>query len=336
MSDNLRKSTMKDLSTKLMELLPADQIKKLSSKISKGVPLWEYWEEFVKSYLSEGRSEVTVKGVRDALRFVIQKMSIHTIEECNDSRKMYNCLHEKRDELNWANSTFNTYRKNINTYFIWLYDMSYIKENNITKIRKCKERINEQLTLNDEQIQMLRVWIHQRRQTRFCRWRNLFFIELLILTAARPCELLEMEFRHLRRQEETYIATIQGHKQKGKARYYRLPSSIRDSFEMYSKIRRELGRHETSLFLSQSKRTGWTEKGMRNLFKRLSNELGFKITAYSIRRYVPTKLNSAGVAIQDIAEHLGHTRITTTKRYIERSCGLTNKSVNVLKDSLGL
>lgn len=294
-------------------------------------PIWKYWEEFVKCYLSEGRSEVTISNVRDALRFVIRNMGFYSIEVCNCSPTFYKALHDWKEKRGWSNATLNTYRKNTNTYFIWLEDMGYIAENNIKKVRKSKEEINEQYTLNEEQVKILMGHNSQRRQTMLERWRNNLFIGLLIFTGARPCELLGLQCKDFKMMENGgFKLVIRGRKQKGRIRYYTLPSWIRDFYDMYLQKRQNIGREESNLFVSCSKRTGWTVKGMRSLFKRLSKEMGIKVSAYSVRRYVATKLNDEGQKLEDIANYLGHTRISTTKRYIERTCALTRDCGEVM------
>jgi site-specific recombinase XerD len=317
----------------LKQLLQKDELSLLKKMVKEGgTPLWQYWEEFVDHYLREGKSEVTVRNVRDTLRSVVRNLNILTIEDCNTPEILREALFKIKEERNWSNVTFNNCRKNLNTYFLWLECMEYIDENKIKKIRKCKEEQNEQYTLNEDQVRSILGQVRQRRQTRLERWRNDFFIGLLVVTGARPCELLQLQCRDVQKMKDgSYKVVIRGRKQKGRNRYYRMPSWIRDSYEMYVTIRQDLEREEANLFVSSSKRTGWTDKGMRGLFKRLSKELGFRVNAYAIRRFVATKLNAEGVDVKDIMNHLGHTRLSTTHRYIERSCCLTDKGVDEIE-----
>ncbi|PIZ76024.1 hypothetical protein COY05_02840 [Candidatus Peregrinibacteria bacterium CG_4_10_14_0_2_um_filter_38_24] len=317
---------------KLGQILPENQLCIFESDESfSGDALWKYWSEFVKHYVREGKSLVTISNVRDTLKFVILRLKIMTVEACNNPNILREALYEEKEKRNWSPSTLNTYRKNLNTYFKWLEDMEYIQENKIMKVRKCKEIMNEQRTLTEDQVKLIRMQIVNRRQTRLERWRNDLFVAFLAFTGARPCELLSIQCIDIKKVEKGgYKLVIKGKKQKGRLRYYTLPSWIRDSYEMYLLKRQELKREEPNLFVSSSKRTGWTDKGMRGLFKRLSNEIGFNVNAYAFRRYVATKLNSEGKNLEDIANYLGHTRISTTKRYIERSCALTNECAEVM------
>ncbi|MFC1656083.1 tyrosine-type recombinase/integrase [Patescibacteria group bacterium] len=295
------------------------------SKQQSGTSLWTHWDEFVMKYLRTGRSNVTVKNVRDALKFITSNCGITTIEHCNNQRLLEDALFEMKKERHWSNVTYNAYLKNLNTYFMWLEKQGYITENNLKKVSRCKEELNEQYTLSEDQVKLVVAQIHDRRQTRLQRYRNVFFIDLLRFTGARPCELLNIQCKHIREEKDTYVLAIQGRKQKGRIRYYRFPSWLRDSYETYMDYRARLRENEPYVFISSSKQGKWTEKGMRGLFRKLSNELEFRITAYSFRRFVATHLNKEGVDLKDIQQYLGHTRPSTTLRYIERSCVLTDK-----------
>lgn len=62
---------------------------------------------------------------------------------------------------------------------------------------------------------------------------------------------------------------------------------------------------------------GWTSSGVQQVCKRLSVRAGFKVTAYMFRRLVATTLFENKVPLQDIQQHLGHTRASTTLRYVQ-------------------
>ncbi|MCD6434806.1 MAG: site-specific integrase [Clostridiales bacterium] len=296
--------------------------------------LWNYWDEFKTKYLRTGRSEVTVSNVFDALKFISNNCGIITIEDCNNQQLLEDALFEIKEKRHFSNVTYNSYLKNLNTYFIWLEKQGYIASNNLKKVARCKEEINEQYTLIEEQVKLIVAQVHERRQTRLQRLRNVFFVDLLRFTGGRPCELLNIQCKHIKEEGNTYKLVIQGRKQKGRPRYYRFPSWLRDSYVTYMDHRATLRQNETYVFISSSKQGPWTDKGMRGLFKKLSNELGFRVNAYAFRRFVATHLNEKGAEIKDIQQYLGHTRATTTLRYIERSCVLTDVCAGVMGEVL--
>lgn len=289
-----------------------------------------YWDDFVDASLEKGRSPETMKNVNDALNVLERHLGITTIEECNDPASLDTKLIAFKKSRGFSRTTFNSYLKNVNTYFIWLKSRRHINENFVSGISRAAEEQKEQPTLSYEQVQRILGQLSTRRQTRLERLRNIFFIDLLRFTGARPCELLNLLIKDIQEGPNGVILTIRGKKQKGKPRRYRLLSYVRDSYENYMSYRAQSGREETNLFISQSKKTGWTVKGMRGLFKRLSKELGFKVTAYAFRRFVATTLCTSGASPQAIMNHLGHQRFSTTRRYIENTSDLTATSTVIM------
>lgn len=323
------------LEEKLKKLFETPLLEEFSKHVNSGeTPLWQYWPEFVEKYLRTGKSAVTVERVRDLLRFVIKTLNLYSIEQINTPKILEETLFTYKNSTHISNTTYNTYLKNLNTYFIWLYKHEYITTNNITKIDRCKEEINEQYILNEEQIKILIAHAHDRRQARLQRLRNVLFIDLLRFTGARPCELLNIQMKDITLEGDRYKLTIRGKKQKGRNRYYYLPSYLRDSYESYVQRRSLYRENEPYLFISTSKQGPWTQKGMRGLFRALSKEVGFNVIAYGFRRYVATKLNANGLSMKDIGHFLGHSRASTTERYIERSCALTNKGAAIMGNQL--
>lgn len=308
----------------LAVLLHPHEIEELTQFIPVGEkPLWHYWPEFVQKYLRTGKSEVTVKGVRDGLRFAIRRLKIYTIEQLNRPSSVEDALFEYKEANHIKNNTFNSYRKNFNTFCIWLEKRGYIEKNNIGKIDKCKAEYDEHLTLTDEQVALIIQYIHDRKQTRLERFRNIFFIDLLRHTGARPCELLAIKMKDIEPYKGSYRLVLQGRKQKGRKRFFKFEQYLYESYEAYMNFRMETRPGEEFLFVSSSRKTGWTYAGVKKLFQTMSKDLGFKVTAYAFRRYVATRLYNLNMPLQKISDYLGHHRSTTTLRYIERSCILT-------------
>ncbi len=311
---------------KLTLLIPLEEKAKLEKKIPIGeTPLWIHWEEYVKTRELLGKSSATVLGVRDGLRMIMRHAGILTIEQANNSRDTARKLLEMKEKRNQSCSTHNTYIKNLRSYFIWLDRQEYIKENKIPKIEKPTAKRKEQLVLDREQVKKVVEHVYSRKYaTKIERPRNLFLINLLRFTGARPCELLDLEIGSIRKTKNGWQICIDGKKQKGRLRYYTLPQFVMDSYLVYIQ-RRAIFRDHDWLFVS---RTGekWGASGINCLFKKISKEMGMHVNAYAFRRYVATQLDENGIDIKNIMRHLGHTRSSTTELYIERSGVLTKDS----------
>jgi site-specific recombinase XerD len=314
----------------LLRLLKPEELELIPPIPTGQTPLWEHWEEFVEKYLRTGKSPSTVQNAKDSMKILILHLKVFTIEDCMDFRKIENLLHEYKEKRNIKATTFNSYRKGFNTYFIWLERYEYIPRNPIKKIPKCAEKYQEKLVLSQEKVDRIIAHLSTRRQTRLQRARNIFFIDLLRFTGARPCELAALKVTDVTQSKETYKVVIHGAKQKGKNRYYHLVGYVRDSYERYILIRNKIRPDEEHLFISSSKRTGWGQKGIRYLLKKLRQDLGFNITAYSFRRYVATKLYREGIEPHKISDYLGHTRASTTRRYLEDICAWTDEAGGIM------
>lgn len=308
----------------LLEFLPKEELEVHEKELPPNdTPLWLYWPEFVEKYLRTGKSEVTVKGVRDGLRYAVRQLKIYSIQQLNNPRLVEEALFQYQARHHIKNNTYNSYRKNFNTYCLWLEKMEYIEKNNIMKVDKCTVEHDEHLTLTDEQVKLVVAYIHDRKQTRLELFRNIFFIDLARYTGARPCELLGLKVKDISRFGNTYRLALRGRKQKGRIRYYEFSSFLQASYETYMNYRSAVHKNEEYLFISCSRRTGWTYAGVKKLFQKMSKDLGFLVTLYSFRRYVATRLYNEGKSLERIADYLGHTRTATTRRYIAQTCALT-------------
>lgn len=317
----------------LSQILPDEELEALNTKVPNGhTPLWEYWSEFVTKYLRTGKSISTVKNVRDFLKLLMRNTNICSIEQCLDHRHLEDVIHKLKENRKISDSTFNTYLKNLNTYFLWLERQDYIPENKIRKIMRCKECRGKQLTARSDELKLATLQLINRRQTTLERKRNLLFFGILKLTGARPIELERMKVGDIYASKNGFKLVINGAKQNSDPRYYRLPSWLRDLYLDYLHHRNRLKRNEDSLLVSQSKRSGWTRKGMTRLLTKLSKEIGVKITAYSIRRHVATTLHASGMPLEKIADYLGQKRTSTTLKYIEESCIRTLEASEIMSN----
>ncbi|MBI5753670.1 hypothetical protein HZA40_00820 [Candidatus Peregrinibacteria bacterium] len=128
------------LEEKLKQLFETPRLEEFNKLVNPGeTPLWQYWPEFVEKYLRTGKSAVTVARIRDLLRFVVKTLDLYSIEQINTPRIIEEKLFAYKNSTSISNTTYNTYLKNLNTYFLWLYKHEYITNNNITKIDRCKE-----------------------------------------------------------------------------------------------------------------------------------------------------------------------------------------------------
>lgn len=321
----------------LIQLFPEDEWQTYRTLVSKGhTPLWKYWEEFTTRHLELGRSERTLENVRDTLRFVIRHLEIYSIEDCNNQNIFEDKLLSIKKKRGHSGTTYNTILKNVKTYFIWLYKREYIQENKLNKAQKCKTIQTAKVAYTPEQVSHITQTIEAHTHAPLQTLRNSIFIRLLNATGARPSELLNLTVSALKKSvSEGYIITVTGVKQITKPRVYEIKDLFfAQTIENYLRHRVKIGRDDEALFISSSKKKPWTYQGVRKLFTGISKKVGFKVTSYGFRRYVATNLHTRGLAIEKIAQHLGHSRLSTTMLYIQNSTEHTLEGITMLEANL--
>lgn len=296
-------------------------------------PIWRHWETYVIKTLVLGKSPNTIKSVRDGLNTIMRHTGIITIEQANKAGVLGDALLELQMRRGLKPSTRNTYIKNMNTYFIWLYKNHFIETNNVARIEKGRESPPDVKPLTLDQVETAVLHVARRHHcTELERARNILMVDIFRFSGIRPCELLGMKNDDIFQERGQWRMVINGRKQKGRLRYYEIPNFIVHAYQNYMRIRDEKRRWETPLFISMSSQEGWSVSGLQAFFKKISKEVGFHITAYGFRRFIASQLSRTGVARDDLSRYLGHTRFTTTDRYIARECYLTQSGTDLMKN----
>ncbi len=167
----------------LLELLTDEEVEALSAKASSGTPVWEHWKGFVEDWRLSRRSELTIRNVRDALRLFATQGNLLTIEDWNDTQKAFREMHRMGKERNWSPATFNTYRKNANTFFRHLRNMGAITEAKVTNIPKMNAPKKGYAIPAKEDFAKIGEYLKTRPCTNELeRKRNLLFFLLMMIT----------------------------------------------------------------------------------------------------------------------------------------------------------
>lgn len=317
----------------LMHLLTEEEREILEAEIPENeTAIWYDWEEYVLKTLTLGKSPITLKSVRDGLNTIIRHTGLITIEQFNTPGVLDQALLDLQLQRKQKPSTRNTYIKNTNTYFAWLYKNFKIKENNIRLIEKGRENPPDMTPLTHGQVERTVTHVATRHHnTALERARNILLVDIFRFTGIRPCELLGLSVDSFLYEGGIWKLIVNGRKQKGRLRYYELPSFLVFSYKNYMGLREASARFEKPLFISMSSKDGWKTPGIQSFFKKISRELGFHVTAYGFRRYVASEMSRAGIERDNISRFLGHTRFTTTDRYIARECYLTKSGTDFMK-----
>lgn len=223
----------------LLELLPVGEVRELEQELLSGqTPLWQYWEEFVVKNHRLGRSIHTTRSVRDSLRVVVRHLGLLTLEQVNRARELSDALLDLKERKQHSPVTTASYIKDLNTYFIWLERNEYIAKNHIRKIERPKGKGKEKPVITQAKIETVLAYLKDRDyRNELERKRDIFYIDMLRFTGARPCELLGMTTESIYFQQGQWRVAVNGKKQKGRVRYYTCPQYLQNSY--FDKIKRD-------------------------------------------------------------------------------------------------
>lgn len=316
------------------ELLKVSELAKITDEVKR--PIWSYWEEFVYDYcVIRGMSQITLRNVRFKLRFIILTAQIYSIDELNDAKNIKSDLAYYKIERNWSGVTYNSYKKDLNTFTKWLEEEGYIEKNEMKRIQKIKTKPKAQPCLTVDEVNKIKTYVLETSERTKLAWtRNVFMLNLLFVTGLRTCELVSLNLDSIRKEKGEWVLYVEGAKQKGKVRSYVMKDYLVNLFLKYLEERNRLGRNDKALFVSSRHGKRLTNSGVQRYLSKLSSRCGVEVTVYHIRRYVATRLYEKSVDLNAIRHYLGHTRVSTTLRYIQNTALMTNDSMDVLMGEL--
>lgn len=305
----------------------------LSSAPLGQTPFWKHWAEFTETLSLSGRSEHTIANVHSSLRMLIIHGGLSTFELWQDKTALFRKFHELRKEKKWSPATFNSHKKNANTYFIFLERRGLVSENPTRSIDKVKETKRNYSLPSTDEIGKFWWYLHNCKTSgHMIRKRNLLFFAIIMVTGMRPKEALDMTLNNVKHRDHL---TIQWIKMGGKPRAYELEQWTRDLMTDYIREVATLGRSkelDTSLFLGSDKGSKWTYSWVRKFLDRSNEVLNFegKLTCYSFRRYCATELFKSKIPLEQIAKYLGHSRTSTTLWYVQGIPGINTEAQSIM------
>lgn len=297
-------------------------------------PLYQYWEEYKNDYTRTRRSKDTIKNTRQVLSRILMHSELVSVEDWLIPWKGQDEFFRLTDERKWSASTYNSYRKNINSYFKHLVSRGHIQNNPIKDgIKRMTELIQDQPVVTNEQILIILNFLENTKLgvNLLQRLRNRLFFTIMVITGARPKELLNLRLSSFSWNRDE--VTIQTAKSSWKKRVYPLNQKIIDLVRAYIHEVAIHGRDmelNTSFFLGIKAGNSWWYDGLRKFLKKVTKSTGVQITAYMLRRHAATELQDKGVDIHKIQHLMGYMRASTTERYIQSRASMNKETADIL------
>lgn len=221
----------------------------------------------------------------------------------------------------------------INTFFIFLVNNNYIKENPMIKTKRPKIRTEHKVTyLTQEEVQEVFKNIKENAGAKLLN-RDLALISLFISTGLRNSALTQINIEDIDFSNNTIKVVEKG----SKTRSVQFGANMRGLLLSWLKDR-ELyfsDAETNALFISQLKERISIYTIGQLVEKYTKTIQGKHITPHKLRATACTLMSTQGVPIQVIKEMVGHENIQTTTRYVGVLEKEKENATNVLDNTIG-
>ena len=202
----------------------------------------------------------------------------------------------------------------LNTFYKFLMQKKYIKENPMAQTERPKIRTQHNVTyMTQKEIQSVfdRIEMEGRPMTKN---RDRCIIALGLGTGLRVSAIVNINVEDIDFKTNNIRVIEKGRK----VREVSFSNHLRKSLLVWLNDRaRFFGGGETGpLFISQ-KKNRMSVDSVQGVVKKYTSHLDKHITPHKLRSSAAMNLYSAGIGIMTIASVLGHENITTTQRYAE-------------------
>lgn len=220
----------------------------------------------------------------------------------------------------------------LNTFFVFLANNKYIKENPMSKTKRPKVNTEHKVTyLTPEEIQEVFKNIKENAGVKLLN-RDLALISLFISTGLRNSALTQINIEDVDFSNNTIKVVEKGSKvrtvQFGTNMRALLLSWLKDRELYFSDAKTD------ALFVSQLKER-ISIYTIGQLVEKYTNTIkGKHITPHKLRATACTLMSTQGVSIQVIKEIVGHANIQTTTRYVGILEKEKENATNVLDNNL--
>ena len=221
----------------------------------------------------------------------------------------------------------------LNTFFVFLVNNNYIKENPMAKTKRPKVKTEHKVTyLTQEEIQEVFKNIKNDAGSKLLN-RDLALFSLFVSTGLRNSALTQINIEDIDFANNTIRVIEKGNK----TRTVKFGNNMRGILLSWIKDR-ELyfsDAQTNALFVSQLKERISVQTIGQLVEKYTKTIKGKHITPHKLRATACTLMSTQGIPVQVIKEIAGHENIQTTMRYVGVMEKEKEKATNVLDNTIG-
>lgn len=282
--------------------------------------------EFINycKYSARLRDE-TIRGYKNTFKLFTQIMPEILITEdltSNSIDEFFKRLDTRIRKLNNGetrvgvrDTTIKTYWAKLRTFFEWLKVNKHIEENPFKDKISPRVKYDDFKRLTDSDVNRIISSIVQNSINSFTYCRDIFMVNLFLMTGVRRTEFLSLKLTDLDLYKRTI--TIRGETSKSKfTRVLKIKSELFMLLNNYLSERKRLKYKTDSLIISTREDSGLTIDGLNHWTKRIIKSSGVKFHLHMFRHTFACKLVEANVSIYKVKELMGHTDIKMTVKYL--------------------
>ena len=266
----------------------------------------------------EGESEklisqfLTIKTIDGCSNQTINTYSfhLHKLIEIIDTKSVLNMtandirgfLAFYKNHRKVSNVTLNNMRHSMSSFFKYLHEEGYIKENPMRQISSIKTKQTIKKPFSDEELEKLRMCAKNER--------DLAIIEFLYSTGVRVSEMTALNKNQVDLMQKECIVIGKGSKE----RIVYINSKACIHLQRYLSSRID---DNPALFVSNRKPYGRISKeGVETMLRNLGKIAGVSNThPHRFRRTMATNALNRGMPLQEVQKILGHAKTDTTMSY---------------------
>lgn len=203
----------------------------------------------------------------------------------------------------------------LNTFFEWLIQRGYIKNNPIKVVGRPKNNTEHKVSyLSKTEINKLFKAI-SKNPNKIMALRDKTIISLALATGLRVSALVNINIDDI--DFESGVINVIEKRQK--VRSINIGENIQSLLQEWVEVRQSefADVDSQALFISQ-KRSRWSVWAVGDMLEKYCDEAGIKrITPHKLRASAACALAKAGVPVKAISKQLGHSNTQVTMRYID-------------------
>jgi len=273
--------------------------------------------------------------------FTHQKVTKYLMGRLNDPKDKFGAV------------SFNKYRKCYVTFFSWLVNNEYWKENSMKKVRILPELLGDIVYLTQDQIveqlkgiEKIIGEVQEKEQTAFYKRKvkKLQTVKALVATyllaGLRRAEGLwlrredvDLKNRMIHIRSKT-IDGVEWRVKSGKSNIIK-KRMVPMSRALYPYLKEQLASHKSGwVFPSPTGQGRWNDRNFLRTFQQVQKKLGLKFRCMDFRHTYGTQLSKKGVSMFKISKYMGNSVKIAEKYYIGFSPEEHREEIEFLSEQL--